>query len=240
MPDKTPPVSGAMEGAGAYNRHARIPASGAATALPHWQKAVLSLPLGNSKRPVVIADYGSSQGKNSCVPMLLAVRALRSRLGRVRPILVHHIDVPANDFNALFHVLDSDPDRYAADDPNVFPSAIARSFYDKVLPPEQVDLGWSAYSAMWLSRIPMPIPGHFCVLNSTRSIRSEFEQQLARDWETFLTLRSAELRFGGRLVVVVPALDRARRRPRDCGLPASRIFPLYLCADPRARAGCSA
>jgi len=229
-----------MEGAGAYNRHARIPASGAATALPHWQKAVLSLPLGNSKRPVVIADYGSSQGKNSCVPMLLAVRALRSRLGRVRPILVHHIDVPANDFNALFHVLDSDPDRYAADDPNVFPSAIARSFYDKVLPPEQVDLGWSAYSAMWLSRIPMPIPGHFCVLNSTRSIRSEFEQQLARDWETFLTLRSAELRFGGRLVVVVPALDRARRRPRDCGLPASRIFPLYLCADPRARAGCSA
>jgi hypothetical protein len=42
-------------------------------------------------------------------------------------------------------------------------------------------------------------------LGSTGSIRAEFERQGARDWETFLALRSAELRFGGRLVVVVPA-----------------------------------
>ena len=207
MPDKTPSVSGAMEGGGAYNRYAAIPASGGASALPHWEKAVLSVPLGNANRPVVIADYGSSQGKNSCAPVQIAINALRSRLGQTRPIMVHHIDIPANDFNALFEVLETDPGRYAADDPQVFSSAIARSFYETVLPAEQVDLGWSAYSAMWPSRVPSLIPGHFCVLGSTGSIRVEFERQFAHDWETFLTLRSAELRFGGRLVVVVPTFD---------------------------------
>lgn len=207
MPGKTLSASGAMEGGGAYNRHASIPARGAAAALPHWERAVLSVPLGNANRPIVIADYGSSQGRNSCVPLQVAIKALRSRLGQARPIVVHHIDIPANDFNSLFKVLETDPDRYAADDAQVFPSAVARSFYENVLPPEQVDLGWSSYAAMWLSRIPSLIPGHFCVLGSTGSIRSEFERQSARDWETFLKLRSSELRFGGRLVVVVPALD---------------------------------
>jgi hypothetical protein len=156
---------------------------------------------------VVIADYGSSQGKNSCVPVQVAINALRSRLGAARPILVHHIDLPANDFNALFEVLASDTDRYAADDPNVFPCAIGRSFYANVLPPGQVDLGWSSYAAMWLSRVPGLIPGHFCVTGSCGAVRAEFERQAARDWKTFLALRSLELRFGGRLVVVVPGAN---------------------------------
>jgi len=41
---------------------------------------------------------------------------------------------------------------------------------------------------------------------STDSVRAEFDLQAARDWEVLLSLRARELRPGGRLVVVLPAL----------------------------------
>jgi hypothetical protein len=104
-------------------------------------------------------------------------------------------------------VLDTDPDRYALDDPNIFPSAIGRSFYEDVLPPGSVHLGWCSFAAMWLSRIPASIPGHFISVRSTGAVRAEFVRQDAQDWESFLSLRSKELRPGARLIVVLPGVD---------------------------------
>ena len=206
MPDTPVPAQGAMEGNGAYNRHAKLPAGGAALALPLLEKAARDLALDPGHTPIVIADYGSSQGKNSLAPMRAAIAALRTRADPGRPIVVHHVDVPANDFNTLFQVLDSDPDRYSLGQPNVFPSAIGRSFYEQVLPSGSVHLGWCSYAAVWLSRIPALIPGHFVAIHSTGPVRAAFEQQGARDWEAFVSLRAGELRPGGRLVVVLPAV----------------------------------
>ena len=67
MPDESTRSHGVMEGMGAYNRHAKLPAGGAAFALPQLEKAILNAELDISDRPVVIADYGSSQAKNSMV-----------------------------------------------------------------------------------------------------------------------------------------------------------------------------
>jgi hypothetical protein len=195
-----------MEGNGAYNRHAKLQARGIAMALPFLEQAVRSITLNGGSQPVVIADYGSSQGKNSLAPMRTAIGALRARLGPYRPISVVHIDQAANDFNTLFDVLHRDPERYARADPNVFPSAIGRSFYGGVLPPDHVHLGWSSYAVIWLSRTPMLIPGHFIALRSTGEVRAAFDRQGAEDWESFLSLRSRELQPGGRLVVVLPGL----------------------------------
>jgi hypothetical protein len=197
----------AMEGDGAYNRHARIPAGGAALALPFLEQAVLNLSVNGSAHPFVIADYGSSQGKNSLAPMRAAIRGLRVRLGANRPIKVVHVDQPGNDFNTLFGVLHSDPDRYSSEDENVFPSAIGRSFYEQVFPETYVDLGWCSYAAVWLSRVPALIPGHFVMMASTGEARAAFDRQGAEDWKRFLSLRATELRPGGRLVVVLPAMD---------------------------------
>jgi len=206
MQDQTAPPHGVMEGKGAYNRYAKLPAGGAALALPLLEEAVRRLELDTNDQTVVIADYGSSQGKNSMVPMDIAIRGLRRRIGANRPISVFHIDQPSNDFNALFEVLDADPDRYVLDDPNVFPAAIGKSFYENVLPPSSVYLGWSSYAAVWLSRVPALIPGHFFPACATGRVRDEFDRQAAKDWESFLSLRARELRPGGRLVVVLPAL----------------------------------
>jgi hypothetical protein len=201
------PFYGTMEGGGAYNKYAKLPAAGAALALPLWEETVKSVDLEPGDQPVVIADYGSSQGKNSLVPMQVAIRALRNRLGTYRPISVFHIDQPSNDFNTLFEVLDADPDRYFLNDANVFPSAIGRSFYENVLPPDSVHVGWCSYAAMWLSRIPASIPGHFISLCSAGTARAEFDRQGAQDWESFLSLRAKELRRGARLLVVLPGVD---------------------------------
>jgi S-adenosylmethionine-dependent carboxyl methyltransferase len=206
MSNDPAPSHGVMEGKGAYNRYAKLPAGGAALALPLLEKAVHCVALDTRDQGIVIADYGSSQGKNSMVPMQIAIRSLRRRVGGSRPISVFHVDQPSNDFNALFEVLDADPDRYVLDDPNVFPSAIGRSFYESVLPPDSVHLGWCSYAAVWLSRIPTLIPGHFISFRSTDAVRAEFDRQASQDWEAFLSLRARESRPGGRLVVVLPAL----------------------------------
>jgi hypothetical protein len=127
-------------------------------------------------------------------------------MGENRPIFVFHIDQPTNDFNSLFELLATDPDSYALQESNAFPCAVGRSFYEKVLPPESVHLGWSSYAAVWLSRIPTLIPGHFISLCSAGYARAEFERQGAQDWENFLSLRASELLPGGRLVVVLPGI----------------------------------
>jgi hypothetical protein len=200
---------GVMEGGGSYNLHARVPAGGGSLALPYLEKAAHSCALPPSSNPIVIADYGSSQGKNSLSPMRAAIRCLRARVGNERSVMVVHVDQHANDFNTLFDVLHKDPERYAQDEPNVFPCAIGRSFYENVFPREQVDLGWSSYAAVWLRRIPALIPGHFISVGATGHVRAAFDLQAAEDWRLFLSLRARELRAGGRLVIVLPGLSDA-------------------------------
>lgn len=198
---------GVMEGNGAYNRYASIQAAGIASALPLLHEAVQKIELGSGDSPAVIVDYGCSQGRNSLAPMRTAIERLRPRLGANRPILVFHLDQASNDFNSLFETLSNDPGSYICDDPNVFPCAIGRSFYEQVLPPDSVHLAWSSYAAMWLSRIPCRVSGHFLPLYSSGSEREAFRTQAARDWRAFLSRRAIELRPGGRLVVVLAGLD---------------------------------
>ncbi len=140
MSDEPDPFYSVMEAKGAYNRYATIPVGGAALAIPFLEKAARQITLEDEARPIVIADYGSSQGKNSLAPMAIAIQKLRLRVPQERPILVFHIDQPANDFNSLFEVLSSDANRYSLKEANVFPCAIGRSFYEQVLPNASVHL----------------------------------------------------------------------------------------------------
>lgn len=206
MPQESSLFYGVMEAKGAYNKHATIPAGGAALAVPLLEEAARHVSLGGRDDPVVIADYGSSQGKNSLSAMAIALRSLRSRLHPDRPVMVFHVDQPSNDFNTLFEVLNSDPGRYLLEAANVFPCALGRSFYDQVLPAGFVNLGWCSYAVVWLQRIPCMIPDHFFPAFSTGASRAAFERQAAEDWVTFLSCRASEMRHGARLVVVLPSI----------------------------------
>src|SRR5215468_7252928 len=100
------PIVSVMEGKGFYNKNAAIPAAGGVLALPLLEQAARLINLDIDNRPIVIADYGSSEGKNSLAPMRAAIAVLRARAGRQRPIFVYHTDLPANDFNSLFEVVE--------------------------------------------------------------------------------------------------------------------------------------
>jgi hypothetical protein len=63
-----PPAEG-----GAYNRHASLPARGGAFAIPHLEDAAPTVTLDTTGNPAVIADYGSSQGRNSFAPLHAAL-----------------------------------------------------------------------------------------------------------------------------------------------------------------------
>jgi hypothetical protein len=199
-----------MEGHGVYNRSSRVQAAGLSPAVPLFEQAARTVALSPAPQPIVVADYGSSEGHNSLDPLLVAIRALRERVGSERAISIVHTDLPDNDFTALFRMLKADPNSYLHGDPAVFTSAVGRSFYEQILPANSVTLGWSSWAIQWLSRVPAPIPDQVQVAYSRdAAARAAFAGQAADDWQTFLVHRGCELRPGGRLVVLTMAVDES-------------------------------
>jgi SAM dependent carboxyl methyltransferase len=210
----TSPSPAPMEGGGVYNRSSRVQAAGLSPAVPLLGRAAGVVSLSNAPEAIVIADYGSSEGRNSLAPMAIAIGALRERVGPNRAISVIHTDLPGNDFSALFETLANDPDSYLRGDPAVFASAVGRSLYQQILPSDSVALGWTSWTLHWLSRTPAQIPDHLLAAYSHDvTARAAYTRQATEDWRNFFLSRGAELRTGGRLVVLTLALTEDGRFP---------------------------
>ncbi len=208
----TPEAVRPMEGDGAYNRNSRVQAAGISAAVALLQEAAREVPVAPPPETVVVADYGASEGKNSLLPIATALRVLRPRAGAARPIGIVHTDLPGNDFSALFETLNNDPQSYLRDDPAAFAYAVGRSYFEPLLPPESVTLGWCSWAIQWLSRVPAEIPDQVQVAYSRDPVsRAAFERQAAEDWLTFLAQRGRELKAGGRLIVLTMASDDGGR-----------------------------
>ncbi|MBL9148199.1 MAG: SAM-dependent methyltransferase [Phycisphaerae bacterium] len=202
------PTPAPMEGGGAYNRHSQVQASGLEPAVEWLVEAARRVAIPPSPAVPVVADWGSSQGRNSMRPMRSALQALRERAGADRAIVVAHTDLPGNDFAGLFRTLDHDPASYLRSDPSAFPVAVGRSFYGPTLPPRTVSLGWSSWAVQWLSRQPCEIPDQVQVAYSRNAeARAAYEAQAASDWRAFLDARALELLPGGGMVVLTMAID---------------------------------
>lgn len=201
------PSSPAAMERGAYNRNSSVQESGSAPALPWFESAARAVDLPALPVPIVIADYGASQGHNSFGPMAAAIRALRERTAPEQAISVVHTDLPGNDFSALFQALASDPQSYLRADPFTFASAVGRSFYEQLLPAGSVTLGWSSWAVQWLSRTPAAIPDHVQVACSgDAAVKEQYLGQAAEDWRMFLHQRGRELHSGGRLIILTMGL----------------------------------
>jgi hypothetical protein len=204
-PEDTPSGPGLMAGGGFYNRHGWMQAAGIKLALPALARAAAAVPV---EEPVVVADYGCSQGRNSLRPMGVAIERLRARRPDV-PISVVHVDQPANDFASLFAVLHESEEGYLRRHRQTYALAVGSSFFEQVLPPGSVALGWSSFAAQWLSRAPAEAAGYVSCYVTPQFAPPEVvtlvRTQAATDWRAFLAARGAELRPGGRLVVLVPA-----------------------------------
>jgi hypothetical protein len=199
----------AMEGQGGYNRSSQVQAAGLSPALPMLELAARTAALSAGSQPILIADYGSSEGHNSLLPLGAAIAILRQRIGPGRTISVVHTDLPENDFSVLFKTLNTDPESYLQRDDAVFASAVGRSFYEQILPAGSVTLGWSSWAVQWLSRAPHLIPDQVqAAFSQDAPTRAAFSRQAAEDWEQFLTHRERELCPGARLVIMTMAVDQ--------------------------------
>lgn len=192
----------AMEGHGFYNRNSSVQAAGIRRMLPLWAQIAGAVEVGAEL--AVIVDYGSSQGRNSMAPMRVAVEAVRAGAGPDKPVQVIHTDLPSNDFASLFRALDEDPDSYLAGHAGVFAAAVGRSYFEPILPPGQVHLGWNSWTLHWLSRNPGYVPDHLLArLSAIPAVRAAAGAQAADDWRRFLTARACELRPGGKVLSLI-------------------------------------
>ena len=199
MTGESEPSHSAMEGSGFYNRHSAMQAAGIALVSPFWQMACRTVEIG--PEPLVIVDYGSSQGRNSMAPMRVAIEELRSRAAPGTPIEVIHTDLPSNDFSSLFIALHDEPSSYMAGLSGIFPAAIGRSYFEQLLPPGRVHLGWNSWTMQWMSRSPADAPDHVLAgLSSSAQVSVAVKEQQATDWRRFLEVRSLEMRPGARLL----------------------------------------
>lgn len=189
----------AMAGGGLYNRHSGLQQANLQSALPLLEdaaRAIGDVPAG----PVTIVDYGASQGRNSMAPLAMAIDLVRANNAE-RSVQIVHTDLPSNDFSSLFGLLDQDPASYLKGRQGVFPSAIGRSYFDAILPPGSVDLGWSSNALHWMSRNPVDVADHgWAIFSRSAQARAAVDAVLADDWLSFLKARAVELRPGGRLI----------------------------------------
>lgn len=193
------------EGRGFYNEHSSQQAEASDAGVSMVRDAVAALP-GPPPRPLVIADFGSSQGRNSLAPLAAAIAEARRREADPDlPVAVVHTDLAANDFSTLFATVAADPATYAG--PNIFTYAAGRSFYERLFPDDSVMLGWSSTTVLWLSHTPDPIPDHLFSYPATGAVAQRWAASAADDWSRFLGHRAVEFRTGAQLVVTALVAD---------------------------------
>lgn len=207
MPESSVVVRPVPVGSGDYSASSRLQAAGLKQAIRLFEQAADAVPIPAAPFPIVIADYGAANGHNSLLPINAAISVLRKRTRADQSVLVTHTDVPENDFSALFNTLREDPDSYLRHDPAAFSSAVGRSFYGQIVPSNTVTLGWSSWSVLWLSQVPVPVTDHVhASFSADEDIRSAHERLAARDWHEFVAYRGRELCPGGRAVVMTMAI----------------------------------
>lgn len=205
------PSTSGMKGDGFYDENSSGQRAAIESIAPWIEAAAAAAALPAADVPIVVADYGCSEGKNSILSTGLATRTLRQR-GAKNPISAVFSDLPTNNFNQLFASLQEVSE--SAAEVGVFPAAVGASFYSPVCPPRSVHLGMSFTAVLWLDRLPAVPLNEFCVYLGERPHRADvvvrpevaaaFQAQAATDMRRFYECRAAELAPGGRLLVVQP------------------------------------
>ncbi|XP_020619519.1 probable S-adenosylmethionine-dependent methyltransferase At5g37970 [Orbicella faveolata] len=152
-----------------------------------------------------IVDYGCADGGTSMPLLYACVKELRKIYGDDLPIHVIYEDQPVNDFKSLFLRLQGlipGPKSYFLDFPNVFVTTCGTSFYSQCLPPQSVNLGFSATAMHWLRDKPCSVTGalHHTMITIPEEAE-KFQNQAAKDWETILLARAKEMAPGKQLFV---------------------------------------
>lgn len=172
------------------------------------------------KEPVVLCDFGAADGGTSLELWNDVIAKCQSILPDTE-IEMKYEDQPNADFQSLFYYtkgLIRVPGRTEktylekVGSEKVFVSAIGTSFYEQCLPSASLTFGFSSTAMHWLSKTPkLNLPSgivHHTQAKDAR-IESTWAKQAADDWEAILLVRAAEMREGGRIVLVNFVVDNS-------------------------------
>jgi hypothetical protein len=155
--------------------------------------------------PFCLTDMGCADGGSSMHLVRKVVQTVR-RGSPDREISVVYTDQPRNNYNALFRLLhsvdESSVQSYFEEFQRLYVLASGTSFYEQLVPNRSLDFGFSCTAMHWLHSKPSDISEHVHAVGATGDELLTFKRQAAVDWETILLHRAAELKDGGRLVLV--------------------------------------
>lgn len=194
-----------MRGDGYYDAHSSFQADTAASVASLLAQAVAAMTLP-ADGTAVVADYGSSEGRNSMATVATALKLLADR--GVAGFGVLHSDLPTNDWQGLAANL-AGPAGYLNQYPQARVLFAPRSFFERVTVPASVHLGTSGSSAHWLSRQPpgLDMPQSLYRSDAPPAELAKILAQAAEDWAAFLAARAEELTPGGVLLVQMLGAD---------------------------------
>ncbi|OQS01499.1 SAM dependent carboxyl methyltransferase [Achlya hypogyna] len=201
-----------MQGKGAYNRTAVVQMTLVDYTAHLLERHMTRFVAAMAPAPCMtlrIADLGASEGRNSVALISLLLQQLEAALPTDidREYMVFHEDLPENDFDSLLATVNS-PASYAHATPHVYTSVIAKSFYERLVPANSIDIFVSYISLHWLSIIPVTLPGNYMALNApTRAalpdVYARWKAQGHADWVRFLRLRGVELADNGVMCITM-------------------------------------
>ncbi len=200
-----------MKGAGYYSQRTVGAKHAIESALPLISDAISHLP----KTPVLrIADYGAADGGTSQHMWATAIKMIRDK-GDMRPIEMLYTDLASNDFSTLFRTMQgmqgNHDDAYQAQFDNVFVHGCGTGFHQQLMADASLCLGFSATAMHYVSEKPCQIKNHVHMVGANPDEASAFASQAAKDWQSILMGRAAELVSGGRFICMNFGIDEQGR-----------------------------
>ena len=179
--------------------------------LPLMQQALAALPDADTLR---FADFGAADGGTSAALWSHLVAGLRAS-GDNRPIEILYTDLPSNDFSTLFRTMqgmEGNPDdAYQSQHKDVFVHGCGTGFHRQLMANNSLSIGFSATAMHYVSQKPCEIKDHVHMVGASAPERAAFAAQAASDWEAILLARAAEMRTGGRFIILNFGIDEQGR-----------------------------
>ena len=175
----------AMKGAGYYSKatvgakHVMDNASGMVI------DAVDRMQLADDGSMFRVTDMGAADGGTSVDLWRKVLAHVRGKVAS-RPIEMIYTDLPRNDFSQVFQMIHglTDTRSYYDEIENLYVYASGTSFHQPIVPPETLNLGFSATASHYVSKTPCNISNHVHMVGAEGEERAAFAAQGARDWES--------------------------------------------------------
>lgn len=147
---------------------------------------------------ISIIDYGSSEGLNSMIYFQKILSKFRQHSQSTINII--HNDLPDNNWIRFFKTITESQNSYISI-PDVYFSAIGRSFYSQIVPNNSIQIAFSSLALHFISQ-NISAPDHIVLSASKDSEFKALASNIAhQDLVNFLKFRHSELVKSGRLIL---------------------------------------